>query len=236
MPCIVPLIAIAVAFEKEENGFLPFKRAGIELLSLAAVFLAAALLVLLSPKGASAKWITDLQSANGGVWILFLGIGFALIGAWGIRGAALTAQRWMVWHSALLILLTIAAQSINGPNSGIDALVAKAPKENVQWISHGNYFQALPFLTKGRVALVGGAGELAYGENHLAPEVRDRWFIEDGRALTSAAQRMQIEHPDRSVWALSDIKAWLDLAPESQLAWEQVGASPKTVLLRYVGY
>jgi 4-amino-4-deoxy-L-arabinose transferase-like glycosyltransferase len=235
MPCIVPLIAIAVAFEGERNGFLPFKRAGIELLLLAAIFLAAALLVLLSPMGASAKWIADLQRGNGGPWILFLGIGFALVGAWGIRGDGLTATRWMVWHSVLLILLTIAAQRVNGHNGAIDALVAKAPKENVLWISHGNYFQALPFLTKGRVVLVGGAGELAYGKNRMAQEEQDRWFIEDRQALTSVAQRLQIEHPGRPVWALSDNNAWRDLATESKLAWEAVDASSKTILLRYVG-
>jgi 4-amino-4-deoxy-L-arabinose transferase-like glycosyltransferase len=235
MPCIVPLIAIAIVFEGEQNGFLPFKRAGIELLSLAAVFLIATLLVLFSKNGASAKWITDLQSANGGFWILALGLGFAIIGTWGVTGVGLTAQRWMVWHSALLILLTIAAQRINGSNSTIDALVAQAPKENVQWVSHGNYFQALPFLVKDRITIVGGTGELAYGKNQLTLEEQDRWFIEDRQALTSVGRRLRNENPDMPVWALSDIKAWSDLAPELKLAWEVVDASPKATLLRYVG-
>jgi 4-amino-4-deoxy-L-arabinose transferase-like glycosyltransferase len=236
MPCIVPLIAIAVAFECDSDGFLPFKRAGIEMLILGLIFLLVALVALFSLKIASSppKWVMDIQSSNGGLWILLLGLGFTLIGLWGIKGTGLTAPRWMAWHGALLLLLTITAQRVNGERSSIDSLIAKVPGDmngKIQWISHGNYFQSLPFLVKGRVVVVGGTGELSYGKERLAEP--DKWFTEDRQALTEVAWRLHREQPDMPVWALSDTKAWDKLQPESQMAWDVIDTSPKAVLLRF---
>ncbi|MDR0499146.1 MAG: glycosyltransferase family 39 protein [Holophagales bacterium] len=235
MPSIVPLIAIVVAFERDNDGFLPFKRAGIEMLSLGFVFLAVALTALLSMKTGSspAKWVTDIQSSNGGLWILILGLGFTLIGIWGIRGTGLTAPRWMVWHGALLIILTITAQQVNGARGSIDRLIAKVPgdlKGKIQWISHGSYFQSLPFLVKNRVVVVGGTGELQYGKERITEP--ERWFIEDRQALTEVGRRLQAERPDMPVWALSEIKAWNNLPSEMKRPWDVIDASPKAVLLR----
>jgi 4-amino-4-deoxy-L-arabinose transferase-like glycosyltransferase len=236
MPCIAPLIAIAVAFEHDMDRFLPFKRAGIEMLVLGVIFLLAALAALYSPRLLSnpAEWVMDIQGSNGSLWILLLGLGFTLIGVWGIRGTGLTASRWMVWHGALLVILTIAAQQINGKHSSIDSLIAKVPggvTGKIQWISHGNYFQVLPFLVKDRVVVVGGTGELYYGKERL--EEPEKWFIEDRRALTEVGQRLRNEQPDVPVWALSARKAWNDLPPELKTAWDVIDASPKIVLLRF---
>jgi len=239
MPCIVPLIAIAMAFERDDDGFLPFKRTGIEMLSLGIIFLAAALMILVLPgvTSNSPKWAADLQHSNGGLWILFLSFGLTVMGLWGIRGMGLTAPRWMAWHGALLIVLTIAAQQVNGANSSIDRLIAEVPvreKGKIQWISHGNYFQSLPFLVKDRITVVGATGELRYGKDRLTPAEQDRWFIEDRQALAEVGRRLHSEHPDRPVWALSEKRAWNNLPPESKTAWEVVDTSPKAVLLRFV--
>jgi 4-amino-4-deoxy-L-arabinose transferase-like glycosyltransferase len=236
MPCIVPLIAIAIAFESEDGGYIPFKRVGIEMIALGAAFLLAALIVIFTPKTGvtPTRWVADLQLTNGGWWTLFLGLGFSLIGVWGVRGAGLTAPRWMAWHIAMLITLTIAAQQVSGPLRVIDHLVAQAPKEKTLWISHGDYFQILPFLTKGRVTVVNATGELNYGKERLSPAEQERWFSEGPLALTETGRRLRDEYPDRPVWALSDRRAWQKLPPESQAAWEVVDASPKACLLRFI--
>jgi len=237
MPCIVPLIAIAVAFEMERDASPPFKRAGIEMLCLGAIFLTGALIVLFSPRESvnPATWVADLQYANGGWWTLLLGLGFTIIGLWGLRGTGLTASRWMAWHAALLIILTITAQKLSGPIRTIDNLLAQTPKEKIQWISHGNYFQTLPFMTKDRVTVVGGAGELKYGKERLPLDEQERWFVEDRMALTETARRLRGENPDRPIWAISDKKAWNSLSPESKAFWEVIDytTSQKAVLLRY---
>jgi 4-amino-4-deoxy-L-arabinose transferase-like glycosyltransferase len=236
-PSMVPLIALAAAF----GAGPPLRRAGAEMLALAAAFLAAAALVLFSPRGGSG-WVADIQASGGGPWILFLALVMGLLGRWAVRAArgsrgggragGLTAPRWMAWHCALLLALSVAAQRVNGPRASIDALVAAAPRENVQWISHGNYFQALPFLTKGRVTVVGHTGELGYGADRLAPEERDRWFEEDRAALTDVAARLRRERPGAPVWAVSDKRAWRRLPPEARAAWEVMGEAPNKVLLR----
>ena len=235
MPCIVPLIAIAVAFERDDDGFLPFKRSGIEMLSLGIIFLAAALAVLIFPGLTSSppKWVADLQHSNGGLWILLLSFGLISVGLWGIRGMGLTAPRWMAWHATLLILLTIAAQQINGANSSIDSLIAKAPSEKIQWISHGNYFQALPFLVKDRITVVGATGELRFGKDRLPPAEQVRWFIEDHLALTETGRRLHNENPDVPVWAISAARVWDNYPSELKTAWEVIDTSPKAVLLRF---
>jgi hypothetical protein len=239
MPCIVPLMALAAAFGTDGGRALPIKRAGTELLAFGGLCLLAAAIVLLPP-WAWAEWADDLRGSGGGPWLLFLGLAFSLLGAWGVRAkgpSVPTPQRWMAWNCALLLLLSVAAHRVNGPNSTIDGLVASAPRGNVQWISHGEYFQALPFLTKGRVTVVGGTGELAFGRDRLDPAERGRWFIEDRMALTETALRLRRETPGLQVWAVSGKRAWAGLPPQSRAAWVVVDAqsSPRAVLLRLAG-
>jgi len=246
-PCMVPLIAMAAAFESDRDGSSPTRRMGAEMLALGGAFLLGAALVLLSPKGGGPRWVADLQAVErGGLWILLLGLVFAMLGAWVAWGPSYkpndgpdatgatgvpTVARWMAWHCALLLMLSVAAQRVNGTHSTIDWLVERAPK-NAQWISHGNYFQALPFLTGGRVTLVGDAGELSFGRDRLGVHERDKWFIQDGAQLTAVAQRLRQEDPTRPVWAISERPAWRDLPPETQAAWEVMGEAPNKVLLR----
>jgi 4-amino-4-deoxy-L-arabinose transferase-like glycosyltransferase len=238
MPCFVPLIAVAIAFERDSDGFLPFKRAGVEMISLGAVFLVAAtaLLVFSGTASGFAEKLVELQQGNSGLWILFLGLLFIIVGIWGIRGAGLTARRWMFWHGAAFFLLAIAAQRIAGPSNSIDHLLAKVPPDirgQAQWIGHGDHFQALPFLTKNRITIVDSAGELRFGKNRMAMDEQERWFVEDRMALTETALRLQKENPDMPVWALSLKKVWKRLPPESQASWEVVAESPKNILLKF---
>jgi len=241
--CVAPIIVLAMAFQKESDGFLPMKRTGVEMLSLGAIFFAAAAVAYVSPIMAAspAQWVADLRQSNGALWLLFLGIGFSLAGAWATKSHELTTQRWMAWHSALLVILVFAAQRVNGGQSTIDRLIANVPHElqgkgKIQWISHGNYFQALPFLVKDRITIVGGTGELYFGRDRLPQEEQARWFVEDRQALTETGLRLYSECPDKSIWAISTRKAWQALPEESQNAWEVVdGSSPRAMLLRFVG-
>jgi len=241
LPCIAPIIVLAMAFQKESDGFLPMKRTGIEMLFLGVLFLVAAAVAFVSPilAASPARWVADLRQSNGAHWILFLGIGFSIAGAAAAKSHELTSQRWMAWHSVLLLILVFAAQKINGAQSTIDGLVANVPQEllgkgKIQWISHGNYFQALPFLVKDRITLVGATGELYFGRDNLPPVDQQRWFVEDRQALTETGLRLRGENPDRPIWAISNRKAWQALPEESQNAWEVVDSSPKAVLLRFV--
>jgi 4-amino-4-deoxy-L-arabinose transferase-like glycosyltransferase len=233
MPCFVPMMAVAIAFERDSDGFLPLKRAGTEMLSLGGLFLAAAAALLFFP--ALPKSLADLQQGGGGTWMLLLGLMLAVVGTWGIRGHGITARRWMLWHGAILLLLAIAAQRVAGPSNSIDHCLAKAnaiEKREIQWIAHGDHFLALPFLTQGRVTIVDYAGELRFGKERLPQDEQDRWFVEDRMALTETALRLRDGSPDRLVWAISLKKAWGRLPPETQVFWEVVAESPQYVLLR----
>ncbi|MDR2561517.1 MAG: phospholipid carrier-dependent glycosyltransferase [Holophagales bacterium] len=243
LPCVAPIIVLGAVFQKESDGFLPMKRLGVEMLLLGAIFFAAAAVAYVSPMlaASSAEWVSDIQQYNGALWLLFLGLGFSLAGAWAAKSHELTTQMWMAWHSALLIILVFAAQRVNGAQSTIDGLIANVPHElrgkgKIQWISHGDYFQALPFLVKDRVTIVGATGELYFGRDNLPQEEQGRWFVEDRQALTETGLRLKSECPDKPIWALSTQKAWRTLPEESQTAWEVVDASsPRAVLLRFVG-
>jgi hypothetical protein len=213
------------------------------MLLLGSIFFAAAAVAYISPivTASPAEWASDIRQHNGALWLLFLGFGFSIAGAWAAKSHELTMQRWMAWHSALLVILVFAVQRVNGAQSTIDGLVANVPRElqgkgKIQWISHGNYFQALPFLVKDRITIVGGTGELYFGRDKLPQEEQGRWFVEDRQALTETGLRLQRECPDKPIWALSTKKAWRALPEESQSSWEVVDASSqRAVLLMFVG-
>jgi hypothetical protein len=131
---------------------------------------------------------------------------------------------------ALLLLVTQAASGVAGAGKDASALVKRAPA-NAQWMSFGNYFQAIPFVSGRRAVVVAGTGELGFGRDHLDPRERDRWFQEDERAFTPMALRMRAEDPGRPVWALADPNHWKDLPEEQRQAWMVKGSTHSCLLV-----
>ena len=217
LPVIVPLLALACAFEREGEEVAALRRSGWELLGLGLVFL------LVCP------FLLKDKSELG--WVLLVGGAFAGLGCWGLRPRGLTGSRWMAGLGSALLLLSLAAARVAGPDKDISALVREAPL-NAQWISCGNLYQGIPFLSGHRMAVVAGTGELEFGRDHLSRAERDRWFKEEVSDLTPLAQRMGNEDPARPVWVLADRDAWAHLPVEQKQAWEVVTAIHGKVLAR----
>jgi 4-amino-4-deoxy-L-arabinose transferase-like glycosyltransferase len=216
LPSVVPILALACAFEREGEEARALVRSGRELLVLGI------LLILAGP--------FLLKDRSGLGWVLATGAAFAGLGCWALRPRGLTGARWAAGLGAVLILLTVAAQGAAGRGKTVTALVRRAPAD-AQWISCGNYYQGLAFASGRRVVVVAGTGELAYGRDHLAPAERDRWFQEDDRAFTSMARRLAAEDPGRPVWALVDRHTWAGLAPEQRDAWRIEDRTPSCLLV-----
>jgi len=115
------------------------------------------------------------------------------------------------------------------PTKDASSLIRKAPA-GAQWISCGDYYQVLPFLTGERVVVVAGTGELAFGRDHLDPRTRARWFQDDLHQFLPMAQRMRAEDPSRPVAALIDRWAWRDLPEDQKAAFQVVVRTDKNLL------
>jgi len=216
LPVLVPLAALACAFERDEEAWTALKRCGLELLLLGS------LMALVVP---TLKDVTNLT------WPLGLGCFLLLLGFWGLRPKHLSGPRWMVALGAGMLLLTLAATRVVGPDKDVARLVRQAPAE-AQWISFGNYFQGLPFHTGQRVVVVAGTGELSFGRDHLDPMSRERWFQEDPSQLVPTAQRLRAENPARPVWALAYKNNWKALPEEQRGLWDVVDRNASTLLVR----
>ncbi len=216
LPVMVPLLALACAFERQGEETRALARSGRELLFMGI------LLVLAGP------FLVKGQSGLG--WALATGAGFAGLGCWAMRPKGLTGIRWMTGLGALMLLVTLAASGVAGPGKDASALVRRAPA-NAQWISCGNYFQAIPFVSGHRAVVVAGTGELGFGRDHLAAQERDRWFQEDASAFTPMGLRLRAEDPGRPVWALVDKHTWRDLGEAQRRAWAVKAVSPSCLLV-----
>jgi 4-amino-4-deoxy-L-arabinose transferase-like glycosyltransferase len=224
LPVVVPLAALACAFEREGEEGRALARMGKELGILALVFLAAGL--------AFAK---DLSGGQG--WILALAAALGLLALWAHRPGSLTDPGWkvltgprlMVALAGSLWLLVQAAQTAAGPGKSVAALVRSAPA-GAQWISYGSYHQGIAFYARTRCVVVAGTGELAYGRDHLGAEA-GRWFDEDPAALGAVADRMKAADP-RPVVVLASRGAWKRLTPGELAGWEELQRSPAGVLAR----
>jgi 4-amino-4-deoxy-L-arabinose transferase-like glycosyltransferase len=215
LPVLVPLVALACAFEREGEETLALTRSGRELLVLGV------LLALAGP---------FLVKGQGGLgWALAAGLGLAAMGFWALRPRGLTGARWMAGVGAALLLITVAAQKV-APGKDAGQLVRQAPAD-AQWISCGNYFQAIPFVSGRRAVVVAGAGELSYGRDRLDAGERARWFPDDLQALTPTALRLRQEAPQHPVWALVDKNAWKALEPAQRDAWVLEGRTPSCLLV-----
>lgn len=204
LPALVPLAALACAFEREGEEFLALHRLGKELLILGGVLLLATVL-----------FRKDMPGSGG--LVVLVGLGLAGLGllAHGRRG--LSGPQLMGGLGLCLILLVAAVQGAVGPGKSARDLVRGLPA-NAQWISYGDYFQTLPFYTHQRVVVVAGTGELAYGRDHLTDP--ERWFPEDPAALGAVARRLQAEAPERPVLVMAKVSTWRRLDPAERGAWD----------------
>ncbi|WP_005034197.1 phospholipid carrier-dependent glycosyltransferase [Holophaga foetida] len=217
LPVVVPFVALAVGFAREARGWSA--RMGWETLALGLAFLVAALLPRL---------IKDKSQVE---WVFVLALAYIALGLWALRPRGLTPPRLMAALGALCLLLTWTVNHALGSSKALDRLTRRAPA-NAQWISAGNYFQILPFISRSPVTIVSGTGELEYGMQRLEPEERDRRFYRRPRELNKAALRMQAEQPDRPVWALLSVDIWTYIPENQRSAWELVDQSPAALLLR----
>jgi len=216
LPVLVPLAALACAFERAEEAWAALKRCGIELLILGA------LMTFVVP---------TLKDVSNPTWPLALGLALLLLGCWGLRPRHLTGPRWMLALGSAMLLLTVSASRLLNADKDVAHLVRQAPTE-AQWISFGNYYQGVPFLTGQRIVVIAGTGELAYGKEHLQPAERERWFQEDPAQLGPVALRLSQQAPARPVWALAHKNNWRDLPEAQRQLWQVVDRNASTLLLR----
>jgi 4-amino-4-deoxy-L-arabinose transferase-like glycosyltransferase len=215
LPVLVPLAALACAFEREGEEPAALRRMGWELLVLGGIYLLGA-----------AIFRNDL---SGLLWMIALGAAFAGLGIWALRPRGLTAPRLMASLGAALWLLVLTAQAAAGPGKCVADLAQLAPPR-AQWISYGTYFQGLPFYARTRAVVVAGTGELTYGRDHLVGA--ERWFNEDPTALGAVADRMKQEDPSRPVLVMAKAANWKQLSPEEKAGWEEVARNPTAVVAR----
>lgn len=226
LPAIVPMVALAAAFEEAHESWGALRRSGWELLFLGLVFGIGLPLVM---KDGSEKIIAQDPAALG--WMLSLGVVFLALGFWARRPVGLTGNRWMAAMAGALLLLTVSAQRLEGRRKSVTHLVAKAPA-NAQWISHGYYFQGIAVATGRRVPVIDGTGELRFGSEKLSREERELWFQENALVLNDMAARLRREDPSRPVWAISDRDSWKTYPEELKAAWEVVERTPSAWLIR----
>ncbi|WP_257308791.1 glycosyltransferase family 39 protein [Geothrix fuzhouensis] len=215
LPVLVPLAALACAFEREGEEPAALRRMGWELLVLGGIYLVGA-----------AIFRKDL---SGFAWMIALGAAFAGLGLWALRPKGLTASRLMVSIGAALWLLVLTAQTAAGPGKSVADLARLAPP-GAQWISYGTYFHGLPFYARTRAVVVAGTGELAYGRDHLVGA--ERWFNEDPAALGRVADRMKQEEPSRPIFVMAKAANWKQLSPEEKAGWQEVARNPSAVVAR----
>lgn len=214
LPAVVPLLALAVAFEREGEELAGLRRTGVELMVLGALLLAGGI------------W-AQKQLGEGAAWALVPGPAFLVLGLWCLRPRGLGAYGWMTALGACLWLLAFGVHRAAGPDKDIGPLVRRAPAE-ARWISFGVYYQALPFYTRERCVVVAGTGELAYGRGKLPPEEQGRWLPDEREALLPTARRLQAE--GRPVRILMKDRDWADLPEDARTALRRVDGRGNNVV------
>lgn len=216
LPAIVPLMALAVAFERDGEELKAFKRIGLELMALGVLLGAAGIL-------------SQKQLGEGSQWALLPGPALFLLGLWCLRPRGLSAGAWMAALGTALWILAFSVHRTAGPDKDIGPLVRRAPAD-ARWISFGVYYQALPFHTRERCVVVAGTGELAFGRGKLSPEDRQRWLPDEREALLPTARRMRDEAPARPVRILMKDRDWRELDAEARQALVQVDSHGNNVV------
>jgi 4-amino-4-deoxy-L-arabinose transferase-like glycosyltransferase len=216
LPAIVPLVALAVAFEREGEEVRAFQRIGIELLLLGLVLGAAGLLA-------------QKQLGAGSQWALLPGPAFVLLGLWCLRPRGLSASGWMLALGAVLWIFAYGVHRAAGPDKDAGTLVRRAPQE-ARWISFGVYYQVLPFETRERCVVVAGTGELGFGRDKLTAEQRRLWIPDQRDLLLPTAQRLRDEAPARPVRILMKDRDWKELDPQTRSALVQLDSRGNNVV------
>ena len=176
LPVVVPLMALACAFERKGEEEASLRRTGIELAVMGLLFLGYGLAGKGLPEGAMPSVVT-----MGAAWIAF--------GLWCLRPRGMSMKMLLGGLAACMLLLTIAAERVGGPSKEMAPLVAAAPKD-AAWISLGVYRQGIPWYTRRRCVVLDGTGELAYGRERLPKAEQEDWLPESRSQLLPLALRL----------------------------------------------
>jgi 4-amino-4-deoxy-L-arabinose transferase-like glycosyltransferase len=218
LPVVVPLMALACAFERSGEEPATLRRAGVEL----ALFGLAVL-----GYGLAAKKLP----AGSGVWLVLLGGAWIAFGAWCVKPLRMTVKMLLGGLAACLLLLTLTAERAAGPGKELAALVKAAPAD-AAWISYAVYRQGIPWYTGQRCVVLDGTGELAYGRKHLDPAERKRWLPEGGDGLPALAARIKSE-TGRAVVVVAAPSDWYGLPAASRNAFTVLAQNRGNVLAEF---
>jgi 4-amino-4-deoxy-L-arabinose transferase-like glycosyltransferase len=217
LPVVVPLMALACAFERKGEEPVTLRRAGIELALLGLAFLG---------YGLAAKKLP----AGSGIWVIVLGAAWIAFGAWCVKPLRMSVKMLLGGLAACLLLLTLAAERAAGPNKALKPMIASAPPGAV-WITYGVYGQGIPWYTGRRCVVLDGSGELSFGREHLSPEEQERWLPEDRDALIAVATRLVPEGP---VYVLAETRDWEALSPEIRGRFSIVWQNPSHTVAAFL--
>ena len=179
LPVVVPLLALACAFERKGEEPATLRRSGIELALLGLAFLGYGL-------------IDKKLSPGGGLWVILLGAVWIAFGAWCVKPLRMSVKMLLSGLVACLLMLTLAAERAAGSAKEMAPIVGAAPAD-AQWISFGVYRQGIAWYTGRRAVVLDGTGELAYGREHLNAADQERWLPENREALLPLALRLRSE-------------------------------------------
>jgi 4-amino-4-deoxy-L-arabinose transferase-like glycosyltransferase len=218
LPVVVPLMALACAFERSGEEPATLRRAGIELALLGLAFLGYGL-------------ATQKLPAGSGVWIILMGVAWIAFGAWCMKPLHMSVKMLLGGLAACMLLLTLAAERAAGPGKEMAPLVKAAPA-SAEWISLGVYRQGLPWYTRQRCVVLDGTGELAYGREHLDAAEQERWLPEDRDGLVPLARRLKAEK-GRPVVVVASPRDWEGLPADTRDAFTVITRNGGNVLAEF---
>lgn len=215
LPAVVPLMALACAFERKGEEPVTLRRAGLELALLGVAFLGYGLVAKRLPAGA-------------GIWAILLGAAWIAFGAWCVKPLHMSVKMLLGGLAACLLLLTLTAERAAGPKKEMAGLIKAAPAD-AEWISYGVYRQGIPWYTGRRCVVLDGTGELAYGREHLNAMDQERWLPEDRNDLLPLANRLRME-TGRAVVVAAAHEDWDRLPAATREAFTVLAQNPGTLL------
>ncbi|HXC16770.1 MAG TPA: glycosyltransferase family 39 protein [Holophagaceae bacterium] len=218
LPVVVPLMALACAFERGGEEPATLRRAGIELALLGLAFLGYGLVAKQLPEGA-------------GLWVILLGAAWIAFGAWCMKPLRMTVKLLLACLSACLLLLTLTAERAAGPPKEMASLVKAAPAD-AEWISYGVYRQGIAWYTGRRSVVLDGTGELAYGREHLDAADQERWLPEDRDGLLALASRLKAE-TGRPVMVVASPRDWESIPVTTRAAFTVIAQNGGNVLAEF---
>ncbi|HTL98265.1 MAG TPA: glycosyltransferase family 39 protein [Holophagaceae bacterium] len=217
LPVVVPLMALACAFERKGEEEASLRRTGIELILLGTAFLAYGLVSKGLPEGAAPPVLT-----LGAAWMAF--------GLWCARPRGMSMKMLLGGLAACMLLLTLAAERVGGPSKEMASIVAAAPPD-AQWISLGVYRQGIPWYTRRRCVVLDGTGELAYGRERMSAADREAWLPEDREQLLPLAANLQRD--GRPVAVVASPEDWDGLPAPTRGAFHEVLRTKGNVLAEF---